>query len=233
MARETQNIRKEAVVRFLAYMVLLLVIPFLVAGRLDWWGMWALAGISLITGVGSRLIVLRRFPDLALERASAAQAEGVEPWDRLLMPLVAVLGPLLTLLVAALDVRFGCSEGFALAAEVGGLVLVLSGSLLGTWAMIVNRFFSAVVRIQSERGHAVVTSGPYRWLRHPAYAGGILANIGWPLLLSSRWALLPAALTALATGVRTHLEDRVLLARLPGYRDYARRTRYRLVPGIW
>lgn len=226
-------IPKKAVASFLAYLGLLLAIPFLVAGKLAWWGMWALVGISVITGLGSRLIVLRRFPDLALERAGAAQAEGVEPWDRILMPLVAVVGPLLTLLVAALDVRFGWSQGFPLPVEVGGLTLAAAGSALGTWAMVVNRFFSAVVRIQSDRGHVVVTSGPYRWVRHPAYAGGILANIGWPLLLSSRWAFLPAVLTALATMARTWLEDRTLLAGLPGYQEYARCTRHRLLPGVW
>ena len=99
--------------------------------------------------------------------------------------------------------------------------------------MVANRFFSAVVRIQTDRGQTVVTSGPYRLVRHPGYAGGMLAWLAAPLALDSLWALLPAALTALALVIRTILEDRMLHAGLPGYAEYAQRTRARLLPGVW
>jgi len=224
---------KAAVLRFLAYVVLLTALPFLLAGTLDWWGMWALAGLNLVTNLGTRLIVVRRFPDLALERASAGQAKGVETWDRVFSPLTGVIGPLLILAAAALQVRFGQGADFPRSAVIAGWIMAAGGSVLAAWAMLVNRFFSAVARVQSEREHAVVTAGPYRWLRHPGYAGGILAFLGWPLVLGSSWALPVAGLTGLALAIRTYLEDRFLQARLPGYREYARQTRYRLLPGVW
>jgi protein-S-isoprenylcysteine O-methyltransferase Ste14 len=104
---------------------------------------------------------------------------------------------------------------------------------LAAWAMDANAYFSTVVRIQSERGHTVCRSGPYRFVRHPGYVGYTLQALGMPFLLGSLWALLPALVMAVAMVIRTVLEDRTLQAELPGYREYAQEVRYRLVPGIW
>jgi protein-S-isoprenylcysteine O-methyltransferase Ste14 len=102
-----------------------------------------------------------------------------------------------------------------------------------TWAMVTNRFFSSIVRIQRDRGHIVCDGGPYRWVRHPGYAGGALAALATPLALGSWWAFVPAVLTILLTAWRTALEDRTLQQELPGYAAYTQRTRYRLLPGVW
>jgi protein-S-isoprenylcysteine O-methyltransferase Ste14 len=99
--------------------------------------------------------------------------------------------------------------------------------------MASNPFCSEGVRIQTERGHAVATGGPYRRVRHPGYVGTILAQLGTPLLLGSPWALLPAGISAALFVVRTWLEDKTLMEELSGYRAYARQTRSRLVPGVW
>jgi len=99
--------------------------------------------------------------------------------------------------------------------------------------MTANAFLSTVVRIQAERGHYVVTTGPYAYVRHPMYAGMVLTFWGVPLLLGSWWALLPGSLNALLFVIRTALEDRTLQAELPGYADYVRKVRRRLVPGVW
>jgi len=96
-----------------------------------------------------------------------------------------------------------------------------------------NAFFSTVVRVQSDRGHNVCSDGPYRFVRHPGYVGGIVQWLGVPLLLGSRWALLPGVLAAVLLVVRTALEDRTQRTALEGYADYAARVRYRLAPGIW
>jgi protein-S-isoprenylcysteine O-methyltransferase Ste14 len=101
------------------------------------------------------------------------------------------------------------------------------------WALGENRFFSSVVRIQTDRGHVVCDSGPYRIVRHPGYAGNILPLAGIVLALGSIWTLVPAIVALIITVIRTTLEDRTLQAELPGYRDYARRVRYRLIPGIF
>jgi protein-S-isoprenylcysteine O-methyltransferase Ste14 len=137
------------------------------------------------------------------------------------------------LLVAGLDERLGWSPEISLGVQVGGLAVVALGCLLSGWAMLVNRFFSAVVRIQSDRGHSVVSTGPYRLVRHPAYVGGMVVYLATGPALVSLWALVPGLLVTILLAVRTALEDRTLRGELPGYEEYASRVRYRLIPGIW
>jgi len=155
------------------------------------------------------------------------------PWDRILMPLMSLGFPLITYIVSGLDERFGWSPDLPNVIQIMALVLIFAGSMLGTWAMIANRFFSSHVRIQTDRGHTVVNSGPYRFMRHPSYAGVLLAWIATPIFFSSTWAAIPAVLAGIVVVLRTALEDRTLQAKLPGYREYAQIVRYRLVPGIW
>jgi protein-S-isoprenylcysteine O-methyltransferase Ste14 len=111
--------------------------------------------------------------------------------------------------------------------------LIALGYAFAAWALIENRFFSSVVRIQADRGHVVCDSGPYRMVRHPGYAGSIPPLVGMVLALSSMWTLIPAAVALIIAVIRTALEDRTLQDELPGYRDYAGRVRYRLIPGIY
>jgi protein-S-isoprenylcysteine O-methyltransferase Ste14 len=135
--------------------------------------------------------------------------------------------------VAGLDHRFVWSPVFPLWLIVLGFILTSLGYAFGVWAFVENRFFSSVVRIQTDRGHVVCDSGPYRLVRHPGYAGTILALLGIVLALGSVWTLIPAAVALIIAVVRTALEDQTLQEELPGYRDYARRVRYRLIPGIY
>jgi protein-S-isoprenylcysteine O-methyltransferase Ste14 len=136
-------------------------------------------------------------------------------------------------IVAGLDHRFRWSPVFPLWLNVIGFILVAAGYTFASWALAENRFFSSMVRIQTDRGHAVCDSGPYRLVRHPGYAGNILPLPGIVLALGSVWTLIPAAVALIIAVTRTALEDRTLRAELPGYRDYARRVHYRLLPGIW
>ena len=221
------------VLRFVAYVLVLSVALFVSSGHLDWGMAWVYAGMTIFCTILSRAIALKKHPDLLVERAGSLDAEDAARGDKALVLFAATVGPLITLVVAGLDRRFGWSPRLALPLQLAALGVALLGYLVGTWAMAVNRFFSAVVRIQKERGHTVVNSGPYRIVRHPAYAGGVVAHLVVPLMLGSLWALIPAVLTAALVVVRTALEDRVLLEGLDGYVDYARQVRYRLVPGIW
>jgi protein-S-isoprenylcysteine O-methyltransferase Ste14 len=132
-----------------------------------------------------------------------------------------------------LDERFGWSPDLPDGLQLIGLALIFAGSMLGTWAMLTNRFFSSLVRIQTDRGHTVVSGGPYRLIRHPGYAGNVLAWMATPVFFASIWAAVPAVLAIIVTIVRTALEDRTLRAELPGYLDYTRAVRRRLLPGIW
>jgi protein-S-isoprenylcysteine O-methyltransferase Ste14 len=137
------------------------------------------------------------------------------------------------MIVAGLDHRFGWSPVFPLWLIVLGIFLTALGYAISAWAFIENRFFSSVVRIQTERGHVVCDSGPYRIVRHPGYAGNILPLLGIVLALGSVWTVIPAVVALVIAILRTVLEDRTLQEELPGYREYAHRVRYRLFPGIY
>jgi protein-S-isoprenylcysteine O-methyltransferase Ste14 len=203
------------------------------AGRLDWWPAWVLALIQVGAGVLGRYLVWRRHPDLLQERMASARAKDALPGDRKMAGAISLLGPAVILAIAGLDERLGWSANVPLPVQWLGVGLVLTGYVLGTWAIRANRFFSGVVRLQVERGHTVVDEGPYGLVRHPGYVGALIAMVGAPLLLDSLWALVPSLLTAALVFLRTHREDTFLQANLPGYPAYCQRTPYRLVPCVW
>ena len=139
---------------------------------------------------------------------------------------------LVTPIVAGLDLRFRGSALPGFWFPVGCAALV-PAALFADWAMLENEHFEQFVRIQTDRGHRVVTTGPYRFVRHPGYLGAIIGALVTPLLLGSAWTFVPAGLVALLFVIRTQLEDRTLRRELRGYAEYAARTRFRLVPGVW
>ena len=107
------------------------------------------------------------------------------------------------------------------------------GDVFVLWTMAVNPFLEKGIRIQEDRGHRVITTGPYRYVRHPMYAGAIVMFAGFPLVLGSGWTFVPVGVITVLFVVRTVYEDQVLRRELPGYAGYAERTRYRLIPGVW
>ena len=223
----------KTIPRFLIMTLLMLSVLFLAAGRLDWWEAWAYIGQALFVLILSRTVMILKTPDTAMERVEAAQKEGVKAWDKTLMPLTAVVLPFVSWVVAGLDERFGWSPDLPDVIQVIALAVIFLGSMFGTWAMLANRFFSSHVRIQTERGHQVVDRGPYRIVRHPGYAGLVLAWVAAPVLFSSYGVAVLAVIAIAASAWRTALEDRTLQEELPGYQEYTGRVRYRLVPGIW
>lgn len=223
----------KAGVRLLLLVPIMLGVLLLSAGRWDWWEAWAYSGLGLLVLLGSRAVVILKYPDLALERSQAQDMDNVKEWDKFLMPFTALIGPLFSWLVAGLDKRFGWSPDLPDGVQIAALGLIQLGSLLGIWAMLKNRFFSSQVRIQTDRGHTVVREGPYRFVRHPGYAGGLISWLAAPVFFSSYWVIIPMVLVIIASLIRTALEDRTLMEELPGYKEYAREVKYRLVPGIW
>ena len=167
------------------------------------------------------------------ERQNIEKIQSAKAWDKVLAPLMAVSVVFPLVIVAGLDHRYGWSPVFPPWLMVLGFILISLGYAFAAWALAENRFFSSVVRIQTDRGHAVCDSGPYRIVRHPGYAGSILPLPGIVLALGSVWTLIPAAVALMIAVIRTALEDRTLQEELPGYRDYAQRVRYRLIPGIY
>jgi protein-S-isoprenylcysteine O-methyltransferase Ste14 len=207
-------------------------VPMIISGRWDWPEAWLFTLASVLGFVVSRVLAAQRHPDLLVERAHSMDLQDAKPWDRILAPLLA-FGSLLILIVAGLDRLFGWTSPFVLIAKIVSLVVIVLGYLLGSWALIENRFFSGVVRIQKDRGHRVVSTGPYRFIRHPGYAGALWAYLATPVLLDSMWAFVPALFLAGILILRTALEDRTLQQELPGYKEFAEKTRFRLIPGLW
>jgi protein-S-isoprenylcysteine O-methyltransferase Ste14 len=205
---------------------------FLSAGSFTW--IWGWAQMAILTGfmAAHPLLLIPINPELLAEREQGMRSPDVKGWDRWLAPLAAG-GLFPMMVVAGLDVRFEWTGSIFPAAHVAGLICNVLGYALFLWAMVSNAFFSEGVRIQEERGHTVATGGPYRYVRHPGYAGAIVAALATPLLLGSMWAMIPASISAALYVLRTALEDKTLIQELPGYRDYAQQTRFRLVPGLW
>jgi protein-S-isoprenylcysteine O-methyltransferase Ste14 len=200
------------------------------AGRIDWWPAWAAIAVWLAFFTATDIIIFRFNPELMAERL--APPKGAKTWDRAILSILR-LTQLVRYILAGLDQRYGWTGDFPLAAQIAALtVCVLSYALLA-WAMASNTFFSQIVRIQSDRSHAVATDGPYRYVRHPAYVGMIVFELAMSILLASWWALIASGLCAILLILRTALEDRTLQAELTGYVDYSRQVRYRLLPGIW
>jgi protein-S-isoprenylcysteine O-methyltransferase Ste14 len=205
---------------------------FISSGRLYWTMGWIYVGVFVASQGITALVVISDNPELAAERTQR-EAAPIARWDRALAGIVSLFGPASMWIVAGLDVRFGWSSQVSLALQIAALAIVVSGSLLTIWAMASNKFFYAHVRVEKKRGHTVATGGPYQLVRHPGYLGAVLFDLATPPMLNSCWAFIPAMLTVCAIVVRTALEDKTLHAKLDGYGDYARRVRYRLLPGIW
>jgi protein-S-isoprenylcysteine O-methyltransferase Ste14 len=206
------------------------VLLFWIAGRLDWWAGWAALAAIVFNEAAVGYIVIHVHPSLLAERLWGRA--GVKTWDNVVVFAIKMAQGA-RYIIAALDFRNGWTTGFPAGLQITGLLVCLLGSFFFVWAMISNNFFSQIVRVQTDRGHAVATAGPYRFVRHPGYLGAVLFELGSTVLLGSVWALIPLAFSVLLLVLRTALEDRMLQAELPGYTEYAHQVRYRLLPGIW
>jgi protein-S-isoprenylcysteine O-methyltransferase Ste14 len=222
----------RAIVQLTLAILVAPLMPMIISGDWGWPEAWAYAALSMLGFIISRVLAARRHPDLLAERARFLSAQDTKPFDKILAPALALSGVMI-LAVAGLDRAYGWTPAFPLWVKLSALAVILLGYVLSSWALMENRFFSGTVRIQTERGHRVVNSGPYHWIRHPGYAGGLLAYLLTPALLDSMRAFIPAFIVLVVLVLRTALEDRTLQAELAGYAGYARQTRYRLFPGLW
>jgi protein-S-isoprenylcysteine O-methyltransferase Ste14 len=227
---------QSAIVSFLRVMVMVLGTPlflgvflFLAAGDLTWLRGWLFVSVCVAANMLVVPYTWRVNPELLVARSRIRFAKG---WDKIwaffMIPSVAAI-----FLVAALDdgrfhwlpVPWGvCGLGYA---------LYLVGMGLATSVGAVNKFAEAGVRIQTERGHKVIDTGPYAVVRHPGYVAAIPLFVGIALCLGSLWALVPAALSALLLILRTQWEDQTLQAELPGYKEYTTKVPHKLIPGLW
>lgn len=215
----------------ISFLFMLPIFLFIPAGTLEWVGGWLQIIAYVLVVVLNLLILVPRAPELIAERSR--MQPGTKKWDVWLASLAAIIMPIFTWIVAGIDFRNGWTAPLPVMWMIVAALMFVVGYAITIWAMLANTFFSATVRIQSERGHHVVSTGPYAIVRHPGYVGAILFQIVTPLTLGSLWAFIPSILAVVVFVVRTSFEDRTLQAELPGYKEYAQKTRYRLLPGVW
>lgn len=232
MNTQTKLMTLKTIFQLVLVVVVFPLIPMIISGAWDWWEAWAYAIIHILGFIVSRVLAARRHPDIIAERARSMEMQDAKSWDKILSPALA-FGGLIILIVAGADKGFGWTTPFSLNARIVSLIVIVLGYAFGSWALIENKFFSGVVRIQTDRGHRVVTTGPYRFVRHPGYAGALWTYLAMPILLDSLWAFIPAVLLLGVLVLRTSLEDRTLQAELPGYKEFTQKTHCRLFPGIW
>ena len=210
------------------HMLVLGVILFVSYGGINWVMGWVYMAIVVIS---TAITTFKMDKGLFAERVG--RKTRAKRWDLPLAAFIGRFGPIFLLIVAGLDKRYGWSPEIPISIKIVALVVFIFGLFVVYRAIIVNKFFSAVIRIQEDRGHSVISSGPYRYVRHPGYTGVILYMISTAIVLESLWALIPAGLILIVTVIRTVLEDRTLVSELEGYSDYAGRVRYRLIPFVW
>ncbi|HUT22480.1 MAG TPA: isoprenylcysteine carboxylmethyltransferase family protein [Candidatus Bipolaricaulota bacterium] len=202
----------------------------LLAGRWNYWQGW-LFSVAMILMMIIELILFRDKLDLAKERMNPGP--GVKWWDKILFPAFSLF-TLAAWVVGVLDTgRFGLSAAWPIRAYVISWLVFIFSIFMFTWPMLENKWFSSVVRLQKDRGQLVCMTGPYKYVRHPGYVGGILMALSLGAIFGSLWALIPGGLAAIFLIIRTYLEDKTLKKELPGYLEYSKKVKYRLIPKIW
>lgn len=232
MTPSTQPSFLKVVLRIALSVLFVGALLFGVSGDLYWLGAWIVFGLMLLNIASNVAIMTLLHPDLMIERMRWKEHANAKAWDKKIMPLMAVFGSLSILLVGALQHRFAPSVTPPWQTLLG-TAMIFVGQLFGTSAVAANRFFSSIVRIQTDRGHVVVDHGPYAIVRHPGYTGAFLVYLGFPLALGSWWAFLPSAFALGLLIYRTAREDQTLRDELNGYTAYTQRVRYRLFPALW
>jgi len=204
---------------------------FASAGTLHWPGGWAFLATSAVLGPACGLWLAKTDPALLAERMRLTARDEQPAADKKFM-LVFAAAALIWFVAMGLDRRLHASD-VPLALQVLGFAMYLLSTGFIMWVFHVNSFAAPVIKVQAARHHHVISSGPYAWVRHPMYSGVMLFFLGAPLLVGSWWGLALAPLFAVLFAVRAGIEERALVAGLPGYADYAARVRYRLMPGVW
>ena len=219
---------RRAILESVAFLLMLAASLFATRGSLAWpmgWGVFVVC--ALFTAAGLLLLPA----ELLAERSTLPS--DARPRDLLIASLALVFLMPATLIVCGLDARWHCSPHVPAVLQWAALAVFALGYAVTLWAAWSNPFFSAVVRVQRERGHHVVASGPYALVRHPGYAGAVVAHLALPFALGALWGLVPALIGCGCLLLCLRYEERVLVAELPDYHDYARRVPWRLLPRVW
>ncbi len=225
----SQKARTQMVLRALLAPILMIGLLFLTAGTWHYWQAWVYFAINMVILVLMGTVLT---PNSELVEERLNPKEGMKGWDKFYFAVTAPLY-VLALLLAGLDQRFGWTVNMPLTVYWVSVIIYILGQAIFQWARYTNQYFSSVVRIQTDRGQTVCKDGPYQYVRHPGYVGGFLFTITVGLVLGSWYASIPQIIAALMLIWRTAREDWTLQTELPGYAEFAKETKYRLMPGIW
>ena len=206
------------------------ILYFLSAGSLENTRAWSYYTLFFIFSLGVSIVLFIKNRELLYHRASfKSDAVG---WDKWLMPAAVLTGFHVQSIVMGLEARFVDPFTNNSSLIIGFLLYIIS-YVISTWAMLVNRHFETNVRIQKDRHHEVITSGPYRMIRHPGYLAFILATFGIPFIIGSHWGFFNATMGTVLILIRTYKEDQTLQSELDGYKSYSQSVKWRIFPGIW
>ncbi|PKO00865.1 MAG: isoprenylcysteine carboxyl methyltransferase [Chloroflexi bacterium HGW-Chloroflexi-4] len=223
----------KIIFQLIIVVIILPLLPMLISWHWNWWEAWIYALTLFLGFVISRLLAARKHPGIIAERAQSMSRKDAKSWDRVLAPSLA-FGSIFVPLIAGLEEKFNWTPApFPLAVKIAAIIIMILAYVFSSWAFIENAFFSGVVRLQTDRGHTVCDSGPYRLIRHPGYTGGFWSYIMMPIILDSYWSFIPVMTLSIIMIIRTKLEDQMLHEELHGYSDYASKVKHRLFPGIW
>jgi protein-S-isoprenylcysteine O-methyltransferase Ste14 len=202
-------------------------ILFVAAGTLSWKWAWYI----LLLGFALLIFNWIALPAELIEERGRKK-ENVKKWDKMLSSIISVW-VILMYVFSGLDRRFHWTGDISVFINIAGLVFIFIGSLLFTWSMASNKFFSTLVRLQTDRLQTVVTEGPYKLVRHPGYLGYITFTLATPVALGTFWGLVFSGIISILLIVRTTLEDVTLKKELPGYAEYTEDVKYKLIPFLW
>jgi protein-S-isoprenylcysteine O-methyltransferase Ste14 len=200
---------------------------FIAAGTLSWKWAWYVLLLGLLLLLINGILLPA---ELVIERGR--KKENVKKWDRIITSIIS-LPTILMYIFSGLDHRFNWTGDVHIIINIAGLVLIFLGSMIFTWSMVSNKFFSTLVRLQIDRQHTVVTEGPYKYIRHPGYLGYIIFTLATPIALGAFSGLIFSGTIGILLIARTSLEDATLKKELPGYAEYTENVKYKLIPLLW
>lgn len=221
---------KGIVLWYLMILISFLALLFF-SGRIDWLNAWIYLGVSVMYQTINIIISIKKNPGMLNERGKFVR-EGTKTYDKIFVVLTLPIILISMTIIAwdAVQFRWSSMPEYFLFI---GIFISFPGFILGVWAMMNNPYFELTVRIQKDRDHIVINTGPYKIIRHPGYAGEIILLSSTPMMLGSWWGYIPIGVMIFGFIIRTALEDQTLRKELPGYEDFAKNTRFRLIPHIW
>lgn len=221
-------------IRFVIRMSLFALALMWPAGTWNWWEAWVMVGLWFVFGLAMQHYLIHNDPALLSERLKLVPIhKDQKTWDKVLMTIFFIAAIALYIVPGFDVVRYGWSEPLPLWMKIVAIIMHIPCFFGLGWVMHENTYLAQVVKIDEQRGHHVIKTGPYALVRHPMYTIVIILLFAVPVALGSRYALILAVLLTLLLIIRTYLEDRTLHDELDGYAEYSKQTPYRLIPGIW